>query len=199
MAEQRMVAQANHQTIRLSKGKHASPGEGACVMELASMLAGEPFSDHPDSVCPVIDSFLRAYNDSVDDERRQDLYAYASTVVGSRGSEELERARTERLEASVADLLARRRPRFSWIVKMRALTATPPIAIGARAVHALGRHTDATHAAALALIDELLEMGTGRSAEAPTIRQHGAGPGQNVSRTGSQAGGCDQFALMRLP
>ena len=27
------------------------------------MLAGEPFSDHPESVCPVIGSFLRAYND----------------------------------------------------------------------------------------------------------------------------------------
>jgi len=36
-----------HQTIRLSRGKHSSPEEGACVMELASMLAGEPFSDHP--------------------------------------------------------------------------------------------------------------------------------------------------------
>ena len=48
------------------------------------MLAGEPFTDHPASVCPVIGSFLRAYNDSVDDGRRQDLYEYASKVVGSR-------------------------------------------------------------------------------------------------------------------
>ena len=188
-----------HQTIRLGKGKHGSAEDGACVMELASMLAGEPFSDHPESVCPVIGSLLRAYNDSLEDERRQDLYAYASMVVGSRGSAELERARTERLEAWIADLHVRRRPRFSWIVKLRALTATPPIAPGARAVHALGRHTDATHAAALALIDELLEMGTGRSAKAPTIRQHGAGPGSKVSRTGSQAGASDPFARMRLP
>ena len=36
------------------------------------MLAGEPFSDQPASVCPVIGSFLRAYNDSIDDGRRQD-------------------------------------------------------------------------------------------------------------------------------
>ena len=168
-------------------------------MELASMLADEPFSDHPESVCPVIGSFLRAYNDSIDDERRQDLYAYASMVVGSRGSEELEQARTARLEAWVADLLVRRRPRFSWVVKLRALTATPPVAVGARAVHALGRHTDATHAGALALIDELLEMGTGRSAETPTVRQHGAGPGKKLNRTGSQVDRSDQFALMRLP
>jgi hypothetical protein len=42
----------SHQTIRLSKGKHASAEQGACVMELASMLGGEPFNDHPGSVCP---------------------------------------------------------------------------------------------------------------------------------------------------
>ena len=53
----------SYQTIKLSTGKHSSPEVGACVMELASMLAGEPFSDHPESVCPVIGSFLRAYND----------------------------------------------------------------------------------------------------------------------------------------
>jgi hypothetical protein len=53
-------------------------------MELASMLAGERFSDHPRSVCPVLAMVLRAYNDGIDDERRQDLYTYASIVVGSR-------------------------------------------------------------------------------------------------------------------
>ena len=31
------------------------------------MLAGEPFNDRPQSVCPVIGSFLRAYNDRIDD------------------------------------------------------------------------------------------------------------------------------------
>lgn len=54
------------------------------------MLAGEEFSDHPMSVCRVIGSFLRSYNDSIDDEGRQDLYACAAKVVGSRGSKELE-------------------------------------------------------------------------------------------------------------
>jgi hypothetical protein len=52
-------------------------------MELASMLAGEPFSDHPQSVCPVIGTFLRTYNDAIDDEGRQDLYEYASLAVGT--------------------------------------------------------------------------------------------------------------------
>ena len=54
------MSDPTHQTVRLSRGKHASPRSGACVMELASMLAGEPFSDRPDCACPVIGAFLRA-------------------------------------------------------------------------------------------------------------------------------------------
>lgn len=37
------------------------------------MLAGEEFSDEPVSVCPVTAAFLRRHNDSIDDQRRQDL------------------------------------------------------------------------------------------------------------------------------
>ena len=33
----------SHQTVRLARGKHSSPRDGVCVMELASMLAGEQF------------------------------------------------------------------------------------------------------------------------------------------------------------
>ena len=63
-------------------------------MEMAAMLAHEPFSDHPKSVCPVVGAFLRTYNDSIDDRRRQDLYAYASRVVGTRQGKEVRRQRT---------------------------------------------------------------------------------------------------------
>src|SRR5213079_2520319 len=87
----------SHQTVRLGKGKHASPEDGACVMELASMLAGEPFTDHPASACPVIGSFLRSYNDSIDETRRQSLYEFASKVVGSRAGQRIQEARAERL------------------------------------------------------------------------------------------------------
>ncbi|MDQ2894470.1 MAG: hypothetical protein M3Y09_02295, partial [Actinomycetota bacterium] len=90
------MSPVTHQTIKLSKGKHRSPEGGACVMELASMLAGEPFTDHPRSVCPAIGSFMRAYNDAIDDHRRQDLCAYAATVAGSRSGHEIECARTDR-------------------------------------------------------------------------------------------------------
>ena len=46
------MSEQSFQTTRLSAGKHAAPDQGACVMELASMLAGETFTDHPRSTYP---------------------------------------------------------------------------------------------------------------------------------------------------
>jgi len=155
------MSPVSYQTIKLSKGKHSGPEDGACVMELASMLAGEPFTDHPESVCPVIGSFLRSYNDSIDPERRQGLYEYASKVVGSRGSARTQHARAARV-ARWAEEMDRTRP--AWFLLSSPLRAIshlrrPPIdAVGTYAVHSIRKHTDRTHAAALALVDELLAI-----------------------------------------
>jgi hypothetical protein len=65
-------------------------------MELASMLAQQPFSDRPRNASPVIGAFLRTYNDGVDDERRQDLYPLASLIVGSARRRSIERERASR-------------------------------------------------------------------------------------------------------
>ena len=156
------MSPVSYQTIKLSKGKHSSPEDGACVMELASMLAGEAFTDHPVSVCPVIGSFLRAYNDSIDDRRRQSLYEYASRVVGSRGAQRVQQARAERL-AQWADEMYRSRRKWFLRSPLRAIERLrkPPVdAVGTYAVHAIRKHTDETHVAVLGLIDELLAIGT---------------------------------------
>ncbi len=153
-----------YQTVKLSKGKHTSPEEGACVMELASMLAGEQFSDHPGCACPVIGSFLRAYNDSIDDDHRQDLYAYASKIVGTRSSSQVQRARADRLFEWALEMRLRRLPRrlLPSAVRPLGLRREPPMdAVGTHAVQSISRHAEATHAEVLALIDELLVMGRG--------------------------------------
>jgi hypothetical protein len=155
------MSPVSYQTIKLSKGKHTSPEDGACVMELASMLAGEPFTDHPVSVCPVIGSFLRSYNDSIDDDRREALYGYASKVVGSRGGQRTQQVRAERL-AVWADAMQRSRKLWFLRSPLRALgrLRKPQLdAIGSYAVHSIPKHTDQTHAGVLALIDELLAIG----------------------------------------
>jgi len=51
--------------ITLSPGGHKNIEEGACLLEAASYLAGEPFSDHPQCVSPVLAAFGRAVNDGV--------------------------------------------------------------------------------------------------------------------------------------
>jgi len=156
------MSPVTYQTIKLSKGKHSSPETGACVMELASMLAGEAFSDHPQSVCPVIGSFLRAYNDAIDDRRRQDLYAYAAKVIGSRGTAAVARARGQRLAAWADQVRPRRLGQRLLPRRLRSASQwrqPPTEAVGARAVHAIRRHSDASHATVLALVDELLAIG----------------------------------------
>ncbi|MGN6866803.1 MAG: hypothetical protein ACTHMY_00205 [Solirubrobacteraceae bacterium] len=154
------MAPVSYQTITLSEGKHELPEDGACVMELASMLSGEPFNDRPQSVCPVIGSFLRAYNDRIDDRRRQDLYAYAAKVVGSRASQDVQHARAERLSAWALEL--HWSPWLQRLVpaRFRALVPTPPAdLVGSHAVCAIRQHNDKTHAEVLGLIDELLTIG----------------------------------------
>ena len=108
------MSPVSYQTIKLGKGKHPTPEDGACVMELASMLAGEPFTDHPASVCPVIGSFLRSYNDTIDERRRQALYEYASRVVGSRGSRRAQQERADRLAAWAEEM---QRSRRTWFLR----------------------------------------------------------------------------------
>jgi hypothetical protein len=115
-------------------------------------------------VCPVIASFLRAYNDSVDDDRRQDLYAYASRVVGSRASIRVQRARADRLAEWSSETFLRRYSRLlpARLARVVVCLHKPPLAIealGASAAHAIPRHTPETHAAVLALVDELLALG----------------------------------------
>ncbi len=161
----------SHQTVKLSKGKHSSPDNGACVMELASMLGGEPFTDHPQTVCPVIGSFLRAYNDSVDDEKRQDLYAYAAKVVGTRSSAQVQRARAQRLAEWCDGMRSAHWSRALLPSTLRAIAMRhqPPVeAVGTHAVQAIRRHTAQSHTEVLALIDELLEIGTRPDTRIPT-------------------------------
>jgi hypothetical protein len=73
------------QNVRLGKGAQESPESGACIVEPASMIAGQPFSDHPRTVCPVIAGFLRQYNDLLPARERDSLdpIAAPSTAVAA--------------------------------------------------------------------------------------------------------------------
>lgn len=54
------------QVTRLLAGKHAPNADGDwCAMEAVAYIAGEPWSDQPQCVCPVLAAFARAWNDGM--------------------------------------------------------------------------------------------------------------------------------------
>jgi hypothetical protein len=161
--EDAAMSSVSHQTVRLERGKHSSPASGACVMELASMLAGERFSDQPRCVCPVVAALLRRVNDALDDERRQTLYRFASAAVGSRATEGVRRRRLERCRREMQAARARRPPIARLVGGPSAKVADHPstleldrfMASLVRTLVASGRGWDER---AVALADDLLAI-----------------------------------------
>jgi hypothetical protein len=71
----------------LSRGKHRSPRRGACFMELASVMAGEQWSDHPSCTHPLLGHLARLVNDHTSDGDRHLLAPLIPSVVGRRGDD----------------------------------------------------------------------------------------------------------------
>ena len=173
------MTQVSYQTVRLSQGKHRGPDHGACVMELSSMLAGEPFSDRPRCVDPVIAGFLRTYNDGIDESRRQELFPLAAEVVGTRAvaGVQAERARMCLAWAQERHAGLRHGPR-------RLLPARPIVPDGRLGDDAAGtlagriavklanrRRSEDAHATALAFVRSLIAVGAPGPAAPPRDRQ----------------------------
>jgi len=69
----------------LSRGKHRSPRQGACFMEMASLLANEPWSDRPRCTHPLLAQLARLVNDHTSDAGRAELVVMIPEVIGVRG------------------------------------------------------------------------------------------------------------------
>ena len=169
------MSQVSHQTVRLSQGKHRDPEHGACVMELSSMLAGEPFSDRPRCVDPVIAGFLRTYNDGIDERRRQDLYPLAAEVVGTRTVSSVQAERARLCLEWAQSRHDRRRRGARRLLPPR--TLLPDGRLGDDAAGTLAgriavklackRRSEGAHEAALAFVHELIAVGTPRPSATP--------------------------------
>ena len=77
----------------LAYGTHATPDDGRCAMEWVSYLAGEPHSDQPACVSPVLRAFCTTLNDALDDDPRQRLRPYLTRTIGT-ADDGLDEART---------------------------------------------------------------------------------------------------------
>lgn len=154
----------SHQTVRLARGRHRHAGEGACAMELASMLAGEHFTDHPRSVCPLIAALARVYNDRSDDERRQDLVAIASLSVDTAEEDPIQLRRLAVVERWTRERFPRRRVLRRAAVSICA-RAGDYDGLAVLTVRAAGRSADG-HRALLELFEELAALRSSRGAAA---------------------------------
>jgi hypothetical protein len=66
----------------LARGKHRNPRKGACFMELAAFLAGEPWSDHPACTHPLLAALARDINDQLGDHARRQIAPLVPEVIG---------------------------------------------------------------------------------------------------------------------
>jgi hypothetical protein len=81
-------------TIQLAHGKHDTPENGMCLLEAAAYIAGEPFTDHPECVCPVLAAFGRSWNDALDnDTRNRILKPFIPHLIGTRTTPAVQDAR----------------------------------------------------------------------------------------------------------
>jgi hypothetical protein len=127
-------------------------------MELASMLAGEAFTDQPRSVCPALAAILRPYNDVLPDEHRQVLYKYAARVIGTRGGSALTRQRAQSAFAFFCEKLEPGQ-RLPLTTRLQLRLPGAHLTALSRAAARYARGLDvASHAEALALVDRLIAL-----------------------------------------
>src|SRR5487761_220767 len=107
-----LVAVAAGLPVPVAPGRHPGPGDEACLMELASALAGEPWSDHPACVHPVLAAVARAVNDRVGDAAREWLAPLVPQMIGTADAGPGGRPRPERC-AQLVLLCARTALRLS--------------------------------------------------------------------------------------
>ena len=99
----------------LSAGRHRGPERGSCVMEYVSVLAGEPWSDHPRCTDPALAELARRVNDDVRTDARPALAALAPGLAGAVGA----RAATDVVVAAVAGVGLERAPDDAVLSRVR--------------------------------------------------------------------------------
>jgi hypothetical protein len=126
-------------------------------MELASMVAGERFTDHPSTVSPVIAGFLRGYNDGVGTRRRATLKRFAVESLDTVAGRGVERRRRELVRGFARGFLPRVMARV-WLARGRGEGGA--FFVGLTVGRRVEDHDDsALHASAVELVDRLVALG----------------------------------------
>jgi hypothetical protein len=75
----------NLDTLHLDRGDHDTRNRGVCLMEAVAWWAGEPHTDQPRCVSPVLATFVMSLNDRFPDDRRQRLKPLIPLLPGTAG------------------------------------------------------------------------------------------------------------------
>ena len=79
----------------LKSGSHKDLDAGACIMELVSYIANEPWSDHPKCACPILTQYAIRMNDKFNDEHRQLLKPIIPLLLNSKADDKTQIARKQ--------------------------------------------------------------------------------------------------------
>lgn len=120
--------------IVLSAGSH-KPGKEMCVMEAASYIAGEPWTDHPDCVQSMVADMCRSLNDHCsDDFRNEHMTPLVFETVGTamdlppNGKREMRIKDDGSYEDAIGDLLSLESDFDDWKARMQQVWVRTPVA-----------------------------------------------------------------------
>lgn len=166
-------------TLRLYSGSHKPPGDGqecrVCIEEAVALFADLPWTDRPEhekyrrqaGVSPVIATFLRVWQDGMDDDDRNNVLIPADDpfryIAGQLGTFRGAAVETRR----------------AWMCTDWAVRVSLPAWLRLAGIEA--------HAATLAALPEIVDEGTLEPAKA-LIREAGAAAREAAGAAGAAAG-----------
>jgi len=118
---------ATSDPVRLYPGKHNGQSGQLCLLEAAAVLAGEPLTDHPRSVSPVVCTLGIRLNDLGTHRQRQTLTRFLPDLVGTAGDGKEDARMWVALDHSVRTVWPRWVDRFGMGEEAAALWGLAPI------------------------------------------------------------------------
>jgi len=94
-------APATSDRVRLHPGRHTGQSGQLCLLEAAAVLAGEPLTDHPRSVSPIVCTLGIRLNDLATHRQRQTLTRFLPHLVVTAGDGKEDARRWVALDHSV--------------------------------------------------------------------------------------------------
>jgi len=118
---------ATSDPVRLYPGKHNGQSGQLCLLEAAAVLAGEPLTDHPRSVSPIVCTLGIRLNDLATHSHRQTLTRFLPNLVGTAGDGKEDARRWVALDFSLRTVWPRWVDRLGMREEAAALWGLAPI------------------------------------------------------------------------